>query len=92
MKAVGAQFDTVRKRVEERITKAMNRYLGISTDPKSGASANFATLAIRFRIVNLRLAIANDARPSETVYWQPTTLRFPKFPDHSPSGPKPSNC
>jgi hypothetical protein len=29
-------------------------------DPKSGASANFATLAIRFRIVNFRLAIAND--------------------------------
>ena len=72
-------------------TKAMNRYLGISTDPKSDA-ANFATLAIQFRIVNLRLAIANDAGPSETVYRQPTTLRFPKFPDHSPSGPKPSNC
>src|SRR6266516_1226174 len=26
-------------------TKALTRYLGISTDPKSGASANFATLA-----------------------------------------------
>jgi len=33
---------------------------GITTDPKSGASANFATLAIRFRIVNFQLAIAND--------------------------------
>src|SRR6266516_1315816 len=29
-------------------------------DPKSGASANFATLAIRFRSVNSQLAIAND--------------------------------
>src|SRR5213596_3208266 len=29
-------------------------------DPKSGASANFATLAIRFRSVNFQLAIAND--------------------------------
>ena len=30
-------------------------------DPKSGASANFATLATRFRIVNFRFAIANEA-------------------------------
>jgi hypothetical protein len=33
-------------------------------DPKSGASANFATLAIRFRIVNFQLAIVNDGGTS----------------------------
>src|SRR5436190_2834579 len=33
-------------------------------DPKSGASANFATLAIRFRSVNFQLAIANSGASS----------------------------
>jgi hypothetical protein len=42
-------------------------------DPKSGASANFATLAIRFRIVDFRVPIANDHDVANWPYAQSRT-------------------
>jgi len=41
------------------VLKRKERFESTIQNPKSGASANFATLAIQFRIVNFQLAIAN---------------------------------
>ena len=59
-------------------------------DPKSDASANFATLAIRFPIVNFRLAIANDAGTAKNSRWQTASLCSSTIPNQSPRGPNPS--